>query len=44
MSYRMQVLIGVVLVAFAAVHVAAATMLESGRSQPTSDAMSWQRD
>lgn len=43
MSYRLKVLIGVVLAAFAACHVAAAYKLDSG-AHPASDVISLQRD
>jgi hypothetical protein len=44
MSFRLKVLIGVVLAAFAACHVAAAYKLETGSARPTSDVISLQRD
>jgi hypothetical protein len=43
MSFRLKVVIGVVLAAFAACHVAAAYKLESG-AKPASDAVSLLRD
>jgi hypothetical protein len=44
MSFRLKVLIGVVLAAFAASHVAAAYKLDAGTSRQTSDLISLQRD
>ena len=43
MSFRLKVLIGVVLAGFAAIHVAAAYKLDSGHQQ-TADLISLQRD
>jgi hypothetical protein len=44
MSFRLKVLIGVVLAGFAAIHVAAAYKLDSGGHQQTADVISLQRD
>jgi hypothetical protein len=44
MSFRLKVLIGVVLAAFAACHVAAAYKLDAGTGGQTSDVISLQRD
>jgi hypothetical protein len=44
MSYRLKVLIGVVLVAFGAMHVAAAYKLNAAAAQPAQDEISLQRD
>ena len=44
MSFRLKVLIGVALAAFAACHVAAAYKVEAASAQPKSDVISLQRD
>jgi hypothetical protein len=44
MSYRVKLLIGVVLAGFAACHVAVAYKLDTGTVGPTKDAISLQRD
>ena len=44
MSFRLKVVIGVVLAAFAACHVAAAYKVEAGIARPTDDTISLQRD
>ncbi len=44
MSFRLKVLIGVTLAAFAACHVAVAYRIDAGAGQPTSDVISLQRD
>jgi hypothetical protein len=44
MSFRLKLLIGVVLAAFAAIHMAVAYKLEPGTSRQSADAISMQRD
>jgi hypothetical protein len=44
MSFRVKVLIGVALAAFAACHVAAAYKVEAANARPTTDVISLQRD
>ncbi len=44
MSFRLKLLIGVVLAAFAACHVAVAYKMEAGGARQSADAISLQRD
>jgi hypothetical protein len=43
-SFRLKVLIGITLAAFAVLHVAAAYKVEAGSARPASEVISLQRD